>query len=64
MGSNTLQQWMNDNAVEERDGEYWQRRKLDNGELMIICYGSPKEVFRCVILEIINISCMKPTHLK
>ncbi len=43
-GSNTLQDWMRDNAVEERDGEYWQRRKLDSSEMALVVVSPPKEV--------------------
>jgi hypothetical protein len=44
LGSNTLTQWMTDNAVEERDGEYWQRRKLDSGEMALVEVHPQKEV--------------------
>ncbi len=35
---------MNDNAVEERDGEYWQRRKLESSEMALVQVEPPKEV--------------------
>ena len=43
-GSNTLQDWMNNNAIEELDGEYWQRRKLDSSKMALVQVEPPKEM--------------------
>jgi hypothetical protein len=44
LGSDALQRWMQENGVEERNGEYWQRQKLPTGQNAFVQVTPPKEV--------------------